>query len=303
MLRTGTTDTVVVDSTSLRGSLQMEVNSTTNNIDVLFIKKDGTRAVPASGYSLTWTIADPTIVGIQSNSAWQFKATGLKAGSTTVIFKLMSGSTAVYTSPAITVTVSGVGFKMGDSLTYSFHDLDENNQPVSTSEQRKTWTVLRTGMSYEGRDVTIFELATDPTGAIFLSRDTVYIQMAADGSVYQYDMLRSLLGRVSGGSDLGDQLPAQWVKISNTSQTSAATWLSLGVDSVQVNNVTFPGVPLPLNVGFRLDAHHTGQVPATVPAGTYPNAVHTNQVLRLNVVPASIPLSALFDSLIVRSDH
>lgn len=301
VLSLGTADTVVVDTTSLRGSLQLEENTTIENINVNFIRKDGTRGVPGSGYTLNWTVADPAIAEIQSSSAWQFKVTGKRAGSTTATFKLMNGSTTAYTSPAIAITVSGVGFMAGDSLTYSYQDLDQANQP-SGSQQRKTWTVLRTGITYkDSSNVTeILERTTDMAGTIEGPRDTVYIKVGADGSIYQFDLLRSILYRADGGQDLGDQLPEQWVRISNPKQTTAATWAAMGVDSIDVKNLEFSGTQL--NIAFRLDATHQGRVSTTVAGTVYPNAAHTDLRLRLNVRPSAFPIPLLFDSLMVRND-
>ncbi len=294
-------DTVVVDTTSMRGSLHVEENATIDSIRVSFIAKDGSQVMAESGYTLSWTVADPAIAEIQSHSAWFIKLTGKRAGSTTATFKLTNGSTTIYTSPAIGITVSGVGFAAGDSLVYSYQDLDQANQP-SGSQQRKTWTVLRTGITYkDSSNVTeILERITDMSGTIEGPRDTVYIKVGADGSIYQFDLLRSILYRAEGGQDLGDQLPEQWVRVSNPKQTTAATWAAMGVDSIDVKNLEFSGTQL--NIAFRLDATHQGRVATTVAGTAYPNAAHTDLRLRLNVRPSAFPIPLLFDSLMVRND-
>src|SRR5690606_13974622 len=130
----------------------------------------------------------------------------------------------------------------------------------------------------------------------------IYMRTAADGAVYQYDMLRSLLGRVEGAELLGDLLPAQWVRIGSVMTEGTGSWFALGVDSIDVSNVNLPGVPVALSMGLRMDASHKGKMGVTVPAGAYDDAFRTDHSLRLNVRPAGFPISALFDSVMVRFD-
>jgi len=304
-LQIGSVDTVIVDATSLQGSLQVEAGAAVENIGVQFIRMDGTRGVPGSGYSLGWTVADTSIASIESSAAWQFRLVGKKEGSTTVTFQLMKGANAIYTSGAVPIEVAGgAGFAMGDTLVYNFYDRDMANNRIEASRQRKTWYVLRTGITYEdSTGVTeILEVTSDANGSMELERDTIYMRTAADGAVYQYDMLRSLLGRVEGAELLGDLLPAQWVRIGSVMTEGTGSWFALGVDSIDVSNVNLPGVPVALSMGLRMDASHKGKMGVTVPAGAYDDAFRTDHSLRLNVRPAGFPISALFDSVMVRFD-
>ncbi len=306
VLRLGAVDTVVVDTTGVRGSLHMQENTSVENIDLLFIKKDGTREVPGSEYSLAWTIADPSILDIQAGSAWRFNVQGKNAGATTVVFTLLKGTSVVYTSPTINVSVSAMasGLKAGDTLVYDFYERDSENVRTDAGRQEKTWYVLRSNLSFQGKTdvVEILEIATAVSGGAVISRDTLYVQMAADGSFYQFDMLRSLLNRVEGGEVLSDKLPQKWIRVSNTSQSGASSWAAMDVDSVEANNITLPDVPLALNMAFRLDATHKGRVGTTVGAGSYPDAVHTDHSLRLNARLAAFPVPVLYDSIMVRFD-
>lgn len=301
-LRIGSVDTVVVDSTSIRGSLRLETGATAGPIDVQFIKKDGTRGVPDTEYTLAWTIADPSILSIESVSAWQFRVQGKKQGTTQTTFRLMKNGNAVYTSPGIPITVGRAAFAVGDTLVYDFYSRDMDNQRVASSRQQKTWHVLRSNIAYQGKTgvTEILEVTTDVSGSVEMGRDTIYMQMASNGEMHQYDMLRTLLSRVDGAAEiLGGALPAQWTLVANTQMQSTGSWKSLGVDSVEVKNITLPGVPAALNMAFKLNASHKGQESLTVPAGAY-TVLRTDHKLKIDVRPAAFPISALSDSVGVR---
>lgn len=298
-LRIGTVDTVVVDTTSMRGSLRMETGATLGPIDVQFIKKDGTRGVPGAEYTLAWSIADPSIVSIESVAAWQFRIQGKKQGTTETTFRLMKDGNAVYTSPSIPVTVGRSVFTVGDTLVYDFYDRDMDNQRVASSRQQKTWHVLRSNIQYEGKTgvTEILEVTTTGGGSVETGRDTIYIQMAQNGEVHQYDMLRMLLTRADGAAEvLGTALQPQWILIGNTQMQTSASWNALNADSVEVKNITLPGVPTALNMAFRMNASHKGQENLTVPAGAY-TVLRTDHKVSIVVRPAAIPIPILSDSV------
>jgi hypothetical protein len=313
VLRVNAADTVV-DSSGVRGSLSVMENDLTAEISLLFIaKSDAKRTVPTgSEYKLAWSVADTTIASIESASSWSFKVRGRKAGSTTATLKLMNGTATIFTSSsiAITVTAAASGLHVGDTATFNFVDRDTTNKNVSGTEKTKVWTVMREDLSIYGRTkvTEVLEVTYDAAGTAELERDTLYLQFAGDGSVYEYDMLRRLLVRVSGGDAFGSSLPPYWVKVTNTSAASASAWTSVvnnsnaAVDSIRVDNVSAPGIPAAMNVVFKMTAMHEGTVATTVPAGSYPAAVRTNHTLRLNVKLASFPITVLDNALLLTSN-
>lgn len=304
---------IVVDSSGVTGSLTVVENDVTAEINASFIaKSDNKRSVPGSGYTLSWSVADSTVASVESVSALAFKVRGKKVGNTTATLKLMSGTTTVYTSGAITINVTPAiaGLRMGDTATFTHVDRDTTNENIPGSEKVKVWTVFDEVIaSDKTRSISILEVTYDAAGTTELGRDTILLRMRADGSVYQYDLLRKLLLRVSGGEAFSDKLDPYWVKISNTSSASAGTWQSLvqgtamtGFDSILVRDVSAPDIPASMNVVFKMMAFHQGTQPVTLPGGSFPASVHTEHTLRLNVKLATIPLTVLDDSLHVGFD-
>ncbi|HVZ38206.1 MAG TPA: hypothetical protein VHI13_02940 [Candidatus Kapabacteria bacterium] len=300
---------LVLDSATVHGSIQVAEGQTTNELTATFIgKTDLKRTLPTgTGYTLDAVVADGTIASVEVTTApWAFKVHGLKAGSTTVTFKLMSGTTVAFTSSAIPVTVTPAvhGLAVGDTAVYTVRDRDSVNQVVPGSDRKRTWVVMQGNLSLYGKTgvMQVLESTYDAAGATVASTDTLYIQMDADGSFYQYDMLRRLLARVSNGDSFSSSLTPLWVKMSNVSLATASSWSAIGVDSQVVKNVTTPAIPTALDITFRLPATHKGTQSATVPAGTYAAAVHTDMALKLLVKPSALPITALNDSLLIHVD-
>jgi|GEM_PF-1275839 len=309
VLRVGAADSVV-DSSGVRGSLEVAAGTTTGDINVLFIGKDNSlRSVPqTSEYKLAWSVADSTVATVESVSAWSFKVHGHKAGSTTATLKLMKGATTVYTSAPITITVTGTSveaaFQVGDTMTYNFYDRDttSGSPRIESSKSKRTWVVLENNLSYEGRtNVTKILNITYSTSGSEFSRDTIYIQKDNDGSVWQYDYLYQLVLRVETGEALGNSLPREWAKISSTS-TTALSWNGLTKDSLTIENIPLVG-GLNSNAVLRFSGSHRGSQPLTIGANSYADALHTDQTLRFNfVLPALGNLTVINDSLAASVD-
>lgn len=306
VLRAGSAD-LVVDSSGVTGSISVVEGGATEEISALFLAKaDGKRTTPTGAdFKLGWAVADESVATIEQVSAWTIKVRGKKAGTTTATIKVQRGTTTDYTSAAITINVSPAvrGLALGDTATFLFTDRDSLNQPISSSQKRKVWVVVEAGLSLYGKTGVsrIIETTYDMAGGV-LETDTLYQQTDTDGSVYVYDYLRMLLGRVVDGAAFDSALPALWVKISNVNLTGGATWNSLPVDSQVVKNVTTSGLPTALDITFRLAGTHRGTQSSTVPAGTFAAAVRTDHALKLVVKPSSLPITALNDSLIIHCD-
>lgn len=301
------TDIAVDSAGTVTGGIVVDEGKQIGPIDVFFIAKgDGKRGEPSDvSYTLEWTFADGTLATIVPLDRYKIKITGLKAGTTTVKFTLRAGAGTAFTSNAIPVTVNpGVrGLAMGDTATFNYYDRDSVNQRVTASQMTRTWTPLAVGMNVFGKtNVTLIKQETRTLAGSVVAVDSVYMLFDADGSVYQYDLLRMLLSRTSSGTSFSDKLEPLWVKISNVNKTGNDTWKSFGSDSQEVKNLTVDGIPLAVDLTFRMNAAHRGTHALTVPAGNYADAVHTDHTVGLMVKPSSLPVTALNDSLMVRMD-
>ncbi len=297
-----------VDSSGVTGSIEVVENEVTPELSVQFIAKTTlARTTPTgSGYTLGWTVADETVATVEQANGWTFKVRGKKAGNTTVVLKVKTSSGTSYTSAAIPIVVrpAVMGLAKGDTATFNYRDRDTMNNVVPGSERKRTWIVDEAGLSLYGKTNVsrVYQRTYDASGTTVATTDTLYLVTETDGSVYQYDYLRVLLSRVSDGGSFSASLPALWVKLTNVNLTTAATWSSLPVDSQVVKNVTPPGIPTSLDVTFRLAGTHRGAQSATVPAGTYAGAVHTDHALKLVVKLSTLPITALTDSLMIHCD-
>lgn len=113
-LRMNGTDTVVVDSNRIKqGRIVVKEGTQTSHISIQFIREsDGTRAVPPADddhMKLGWTIADTTIAGVvreDDDGEWAMHISGLKAGQTTIVIKLLHGDHADFQSIPIPIEVT-----------------------------------------------------------------------------------------------------------------------------------------------------------------------------------------------------
>ena len=90
------------------GKVTVKTGESTAEITSRFLHHDGDEFIPdEEGSSLALEIADATIAtaAVVSGKEWEFKVSGLKAGTTTMVVKLMHNDHADFTTPAITVEV------------------------------------------------------------------------------------------------------------------------------------------------------------------------------------------------------
>jgi len=266
-----------------------------------FITANGQRGLPTtSEYSLRVVVADTTVATASVTGGWNVEVRGVApdGGTTTMTLALLKNGTAVYTSPAIRIVVAGrTSLIVGDTLNYSAQGLDLDNSPDPSAITTQRWVVLATGMSYQGKtDVMMFDRNEIDEGGASIGRDTVYVQTAADGSVYLFDEMRRQFLRQGGvAAELGGALPSVWLKVANTLQATPGTWSGFTPDSITVKNLTIPTSPIPVDLTVYDRATHTGQISHTVPAGTYADSKHTDHTLHLRVMASIIP--ALADSI------
>lgn len=101
---------VPVGATNPTGSLTVQKDSLTDHAVVYFLDDTGVQFQPAvPPHALGFTIADTTIAAIVpagEDEPWAFQVQGKRAGSTTVVFKLLADGLAEWSTPFITITVT-----------------------------------------------------------------------------------------------------------------------------------------------------------------------------------------------------
>lgn len=273
-----------------------------------FITSDGQRGLPTtSDYTLRVAVADTTVATATVTGSWNVEVHGVTAdgGKTSMTLTLLKNGSAVYTSPAIPIVVIGKsGLSTGDTLNYAAQQRDLNNTADPSTATTQRWVVLATGMSFQGKsDVVMFDRNDLDNTGNSVAHDTVYMQTASDGSVYLFDEIRKQFFRQGGvAAHLAASLPQLWIKVSNTLQTTAATWSDFDPDTIAVDNLTIPDAPVPVNVRMSGRATHTGRAAQTVPAGSYSDAAHTDHMLYLKVDLVFPPQTALDDSVAAHYD-
>ncbi|MEO5931411.1 MAG: hypothetical protein ABIR47_15870 [Candidatus Kapaibacterium sp.] len=214
-------------------------------------------------------------------------------------FALAGCSSDTPTNPTPT-TADTLKFSQGDKFTYNYYPRGTDNQNQTTSKQVKVWTVLSSGQTIGGRsgvsvvgEDTYQSDGTTATG----EHDTLYFQAAADGKLYQYNLMRSVVKRIQGAQVFLDSVPAAWIEISESKTKTATTWSSTGGAPLR-DTVTAPVVGQ-VRITLSMDAAHTGTQSVTVPKATYTDAVHTNQKV---VVDIQSQLLNSNDSLMLHYD-
>ncbi|MDB5036283.1 MAG: hypothetical protein JWQ98_3524 [Chlorobi bacterium] len=305
-LQVGKTDKVV-DSSGVHGSLEVKEGETIDSIHLQFIAKGSLARGAATGVTpkVTFTVADSSIAAVDGLSTTDFRLRGKKAGTTTLVIKQYSSDTVVYTSAAIPITVVSTvtSFKLGDTITYDYYDRDSTNTRMQDSKRKQTWTVAETGLSFQGKtNVTkVIEVNYTTSGASEFSRDTIYLQKGDDGSVYEYDLIHKMILHVQGGDAFAAAVTPRWVRMTSTSQSSA-TWSGIEGDSIALTNVPIAGVGN-IDLLMRLAVSHKGTQSATVPAGTYGDATHTDHSLKIDAKVTGLGLKVLSDSLAGHIDY
>ncbi len=103
---------VTVLATHVQGSFQVEVNVASPTISVIFMNEDD-QVVSVSGRSMDAQVANETLATFTPTSPGAFTGTltPISDGSTSIVFRLMDGTTGIgtvlYTSPSIPVDVQG----------------------------------------------------------------------------------------------------------------------------------------------------------------------------------------------------
>jgi hypothetical protein len=188
----------------------------------------------------------------------------------------------------------------GDMMTYEVYDRDAANARVDASKSIRVWTVLDTGITYQNKSgvARIEEINYQADGTTETSRDTIYVLSGEDGKVYQYNLLGSMVARISVAKDFADSVPKSWVWIGDIKDTGPLSWLSAG--TVQFN-MTVQTITAKATVS--MNASHVGKKSVTVNDSTFANAFHTDHTLLVSATPVSGGTTQLLnDSLAIHYD-
>lgn len=176
--------------------------------------------------------------------------------------------------------------KQGDTFTYARYDRDMQNQRVESTKTMHKWVVVQTGLTYQGKTgvAKMLQLNFDATGTSQTGpADTVYIRSAVDGEVFM-NVISATLSRIPIAAPFADTIQFKWFKVSDTKQSNASTWFSLGTQTGFIQDVEYPlpglgNVPVRLNINAF--AYHHGKVPTTIGTTSHPNAFHTDHTVTL----------------------
>lgn len=100
---------VVKEGKVQSGTINAKAGESTAEISARFLDHDGDEFIPDEvGSSLAFQFADASIAdaAMVSGNEWEFKVNGKKAGSTTMVVKLMHHDHADFITPAIPVIVT-----------------------------------------------------------------------------------------------------------------------------------------------------------------------------------------------------
>ncbi len=91
------------------GKISVKAGENTAEITTRFLHHDGSEFTPdEAGSSLALEIANATVASaaVVSGKEWNFKVSGIKAGTTILIVKLMHNDHADFTTPGISVEIT-----------------------------------------------------------------------------------------------------------------------------------------------------------------------------------------------------
>lgn len=120
-------------------------------------------------------------------------------------------------------------FRLQPGTYFSFDNwkLDGFGQRISSSYYRSSWTVTDTGRTIRGEaGVTVVVDSTFDTSGVFTRRDSLFFRTGADGDLYQWSFLYSLIAERESL-----QLVPQWDKIAAFSLPRGASWVVATIDT------------------------------------------------------------------------
>lgn len=182
-------------------------------------------------------------------------------------------------------------FAAGDTFKFDYYDRDSAGTRQDASKQVIVWAVVRADLDTLGKDgvTEIVETRYDATGTTQTGSSKIYVLANGQGEFHQYDLMRTVMDRFSGGVDLSaylDSIPKVWVQVGDTKSASAVEIEDLAAGMVftkTLNDVTVASFTFDAQIKMGIRSQHLGKTSVTVPAGTYASAYSTDNFVRVNL--------------------
>lgn len=182
-------------------------------------------------------------------------------------------------------------FTTGDTFEFDYYDRDLTGARQDASKQVIVWAVVRTDLDTLGKDgvTEIVETRYDATGTTQTGSSKIYVLANGQGEFHQYDLMRTVMDRFSGGVDLStylDSIPKVWVQVGDTKSASAVEIEDLAAGALitkALNDVTVATFTFDAQIKMGIRSQHLGKTSVTVPAGTYASAYSTDNFVRVNL--------------------
>ena len=182
-------------------------------------------------------------------------------------------------------------FKANQKYTYESTPRDMNNQPEAANTRLVNWTVLETGLTFEGKTgvsrIKEERLAAD--GIAVESTDTIYIATTTNGEFYQYNLVGSVVSRIPAAALIVDSIPPVWTKLGDTKTTATA---SFDATPETTTPITVPiGGGIVVQVTSSIRGQYLGKGSVTVPLKTSTNAFSSDLMVKLRATASGVPLT------------
>lgn len=193
--------------------------------------------------------------------------------------------------PPPTTTDPTFSFKANQKFSYESTPRDMSNNPESANMRLVNWTVLQTGLTYEGKSGVsrIKEERFAADNITVESTDTIYIATTANGEFFQYDMVGSVVGRIPAAAIIKDSIPAFWTKIGDTKTTTAGSFVAM---TKTTSNITVPlANPITATVTSGIRGEYKGKSTVVVPLKSAANAFLSDLFVSLDASAGGIPIT------------
>jgi len=145
-----------------------------------------------------------------------------------VLLFLAEGCRDNGTGPSVQspLTVSGLVFAPGDTLTFDTWGLDPYNYTIPASHVSESWSVSAVKDSFAGAGNVTSIVELPAPGGFPAGADTLHFRFLPSGDIYEYGFIANVLRRREGVS-----VPPAWDRIAAFSLPTNAVWSVGTVDS------------------------------------------------------------------------
>lgn len=141
-------------------------------------------------------------------------------------------------------TPATMSFKQGSRYQFDSYQTDPSTgSKVSATERTRTWTLVNTAGTIQGRsNVAIYIDSVIAGGPLLVVADSVFLQQeSGNNDIYRYASLAPELD-FSGTSVINIDLGKQWMHEARLNATTANWFVGEAADTVQMSNLSIPGL-------------------------------------------------------------